>query len=25
MDHVVKAMDAMFAHCNIARVGGVAA
>jgi len=25
MDHVVQAMDALFVHCNIARVGGVAA
>ncbi len=25
MDHVVQAMDKMFVHCNIARVGGVAA
>ena len=25
MDHLVQAMDTMFAHCNIARVGGVAA
>ena len=25
MDHLVQSMDTMFAHCNIARVGGIAA